>query len=119
MKEIERQNLDKEVLARDPRSDGRFFYGVTTTGIYCRPVCPAKPQLPNIRFYKSKAEAEKAGFRPCLRCRPDLSPSSPQWRGTAAVMSRALHLLEQESFDGGLAALAEKLGMSDRHLRRL
>lgn len=108
------------MISRDPRYDGRFYVGVNTTGIYCRPICPAKPKLKNIAFYKSKAEAENAGFRPCLRCRPDLSPLSPQWKGTAAIMNRALALVEKGNLEGeDLAKVAEHLGMTDRHLRRL
>lgn len=114
MNTAEKLKLYKSVLARDPRFDGRFFIGVKTTGIYCRPICPAKPKFENVEFYRSKAEAEHAGFRPCLRCKPDLSPLSPQWRGTAAVMGRALSLIES-----GEEHIADKLGMSDRHLRRL
>jgi AraC family transcriptional regulator, regulatory protein of adaptative response / DNA-3-methyladenine glycosylase II len=105
---------------RDPRHDGRFYVGVTTTGIYCRPTCPARPKQENIRFFRSKAEAEKAGFRPCLRCRPDLSPTSIQWQGTAAVIARAFGMINRGEADGcKLSGLAERLGMTDRHLRRL
>ena len=114
MSKAEKLKLYKSVLARDPRFDGRFFIGVKTTGIYCRPICPAKPKFENVEFFKSKAEAEHAGYRPCLRCKPDLSPLSPQWRGTAAVMGRALNLIES-----GEENIADKLGMSERHLRRL
>lgn len=114
MNKEERLKLYKSILSRDPRNDGRFFVGVKTTGIYCRPICPARPKLENVEFFKSKAEAESAGFRPCLRCKPDLSPLSPQWRGTAAVMGRALNLIES-----GEDKIADKLGMTDRHLRRL
>ncbi len=112
--------LYKIVRARDKRYDGRFFCGVTTTGIYCRPICPAKPKLENIRFYRSSTEAEKAGFRPCLRCRPDHAPSSALWTGTAATVGRALSLIARgEADDRSIEQLAEKLGVSDRHLRRL
>lgn len=105
---------------RDPRHDGRFYVGVTTTGIYCRPTCPARPKKENIRFFRSKAEAENAGFRPCLRCRPDLSPTSIQWQGTAAVIARAFGMINRGEADGSkLSDLAERLGMTDRHLRRL
>lgn len=112
--------LYKAVLARDPRYDGRFFTGVITTGIYCRPICPARPKFENIKFFRSKAEAEAEGFRPCLRCRPDLSPLSPQWSGTAAIMKRALNLIDDLSAEeNDLKSIADKLGMTDRHLRRL
>ncbi|RYZ91211.1 MAG: DNA-3-methyladenine glycosylase 2 family protein [Proteobacteria bacterium] len=115
-----KKNLYKSMISRDPRNDGRFYVGVKTTGIYCRPICPAKPKFENVEFYKSKAEAENAGFRPCLRCRPDVSPLSVRWQGTAAVMSRALKILEEVDEAGGeLNQVAERLGMTDRHLRRL
>lgn len=108
--------LHKAFLARDKRYDGRFYVGVRTTGIYCRPTCPARPLLKNVKFYRSPAEAESEGFRACLRCRPDISPSAPLFQGTAAVVGRALRLLDE-----GLrtSELAPRLGMTDRHLRRL
>lgn len=113
----DKKALYLSLLARDPRSDGRFYFGVRTTGIYCRPVCPAKPKFENVEFFRSKAEAEKAGYRPCLRCRPDISHSAVRYQGTAAVVSRALRLLEEADQEGeNLDYLAEKLGMSDRHL---
>ncbi len=112
--------LYKIVRARDRRYDGRFYFGVRTTGIYCRPICPARPKLENITFYRSSAEAEKAGFRACLRCRPDLAPYSVQWNGTAAVVGRALMMISRgEADDVSLSLLADKLGVSDRHFRRL
>src|SRR4051812_24586412 len=91
--------LYKLVCARDKRYDGRFYCGVRTTGIYCRPICPARPKIENIDFYRSAAEAEKAGFRACLRCRPDVAPSSVQWGGTAAVVGRALTLISRGEAD--------------------
>jgi len=112
--------LYQALSSRDPRYDGRFYVGVTTTGIYCRPICPARPKKENVRFFRSKAEAEKAGFRPCLRCRPDLSPTSIQWRGTEAVVARAFGMINRGDADGSsLSDLAGRLGMTDRHLRRL
>lgn len=112
--------LYKALRARDKRFDGRFYVGVRTTGIYCRPVCPARPLRKNVQFYKSAAEAEGAGFRACLRCRPDLSPASPLFQGTAAVVGRALRLIaEGGADDASLRSLADKLGITDRHLRRL
>ncbi|RYZ82621.1 MAG: methylphosphotriester-DNA--protein-cysteine methyltransferase family protein, partial [Proteobacteria bacterium] len=120
METQEKLRLYKSILSRDPRNDGRFYVGVKTTGIYCRPICPAKPKIENVEFFKSKAEAEKAGFRPCLRCKPDLSPLSQRWKGTAAVMGRALSLVERGDQGGEeIAVIAERLGMTDRHLRRL
>ncbi len=112
--------LYKIVCARDRRYDGRFYCGVRTTGIYCRPICPARPKLKNISFYRSSAEAEGAGFRACLRCRPDLAPNSVQWNGTAAVVGRALTMIAcGQADDISLKAFSLKLGVSDRHLRRL
>jgi AraC family transcriptional regulator, regulatory protein of adaptative response / DNA-3-methyladenine glycosylase II len=120
---MEQMNSDTLFLAlssRDPRHDGRFYFGVTTTGIYCRPICPARPKKEHLRFFKSKAEAEKAGYRPCLRCRPDLSPTSIQWQGTAAVVVRAFGMISRGDADGNrMSDLAGRLGMTDRHLRRL
>jgi len=112
--------LYKIVCARDKRYDGRFYCGVRTTGIYCRPICPARPKIENIAFYRSAAEAEKLGFRACLRCRPDLAPSSAQWNGTAAVVGRALVMISRGEADhDSLERFADRLGVSDRHLRRL
>lgn len=112
--------LYKIVCARDKRYDGRFYCGVHTTGIYCRPICPARPKIQNISFYRSSAEAENAGFRACLRCRPDLAPNSAQWNGTAAVVGRALTMISRgEADEISFEKFADKLGVSDRHLRRL
>jgi AraC family transcriptional regulator, regulatory protein of adaptative response / DNA-3-methyladenine glycosylase II len=120
MEPINTDTLYQALDSRDPRHDGRFYFGVATTGIYCRPICPVRPKKENIRFFKSKAEAEKAGYRPCLRCRPDLSPSSIQWQGTAAVITRAFGMINRGDADGSsMSNLAERLGMTDRHLRRL
>jgi AraC family transcriptional regulator, regulatory protein of adaptative response / DNA-3-methyladenine glycosylase II len=108
-------------LARDRRFDGRFFVGVLTTGIYCRPVCPARrPARRNVRFFACAAAAETAGFRPCRRCRPETAPGSPAWSGTSATLARALRLIEDGRLDrDGVPALAARLGISDRWLRRL
>ena len=115
-----REALYKIVRARDKRYDGRFFCGVKTTGIYCRPICPARPLLKNMDFFRSAAEAEGLGFRPCLRCRPDLSPTSPQWDGSGAVVNRALRLIAGDHLDhSNFPAIAARLGISERHLRRL
>ncbi|MBI3707638.1 MAG: methylphosphotriester-DNA--protein-cysteine methyltransferase family protein [Proteobacteria bacterium] len=108
-------------LARDRRFDGKFFTGVVTTRIYCRPICPVRPaKSENVRFFPSAAAAEQAGFRPCLRCRPETAPGTPAWNGSAASVSRAAKLIGQGFLDEyGIDALAAKLGMGSRHLRRL
>jgi AraC family transcriptional regulator of adaptative response / DNA-3-methyladenine glycosylase II len=112
---------DRARLARDPRFDGRFFIGVTSTGIYCRPICPAPTaKSKNIRYYPSAAAAAEAGFRPCLRCRPEASPGTPAWLGASSSVSRALKLIGESALDdGGVDDLAERLGIGSRHLRRL
>jgi AraC family transcriptional regulator of adaptative response / DNA-3-methyladenine glycosylase II len=108
-------------LARDPRFDGRFFIGVLSTGIYCRPICPAPTvRRSNVRYFPSAAGAVQAGFRPCLRCRPETAPGTPAWNGTAATVSRALRLIGQGALDdGGVEDLSGRLGVSARHLHRL
>jgi len=112
----------RALKTRDPALDGRIFVGVTSTGIYCRPICPARtPKPENIRFYPSAAAAQEAGFRPCLRCRPEISPDAAAWRGTENTVSRALSLIGEGLLDGeaGVAALADRLGVGERQLRRL
>lgn len=108
-------------VTRDPRFDGRIFAGVRTTGIYCRPICPARtPKPENMTFYPSAAAAQEAGFRPCLRCRPEASPDLGAWRGTSNTVSRALALIEAGALDSGdVDALALRLGVGERQLRRL
>ena len=113
---------DRARIARDPRFDGRFFTGVLTTRIYCRPTCPVKPaKSRNVIFFPTAAAAEGAGFRPCLRCRPETAPGTPAWYGAAATVSRALRLIERGFLDDGKTVedLADTLGMTARHLRRL
>lgn len=107
--------------ARDPAFDGRFFVGVTTTGIYCRPVCRARmPRRENVRFYPSAAAAETAGYRPCLRCRPETAPFCPAWKGSRTTVERALRLIEDGMLDReGVDSLATRLGVGARHLGRL
>ncbi len=106
--------------ARDPRFDGKFFVGVKTTGIYCRPICPAKPKRENTEFFASSHQAEAAGYRPCLRCRPESAPQSPAWIGKSATVQRALKVLNSsETIDFHEDTFAEKFGVSARHLRRL
>lgn len=109
--------------ARDERFDGRLFVGVTSTGIYCRPVCPARPaKFEHCRFYPSAAAAQEAGFRPCLRCRPETAPEAGTWHGTSNTVSRGLALIAEGGLDGDDASvdlLAERLGVGGRQLRRL
>lgn len=107
--------------SRDARFDGRFFTAVLTTGIYCRPVCPARPpKRENVRFFACAAAAEEAGFRACRRCRPETAPGTPAWAGSSATVARALRLIEDGAADqAGLDELASRLGVTDRHLRRL
>ena len=120
--DLNRQACYRALRARDPRFDGRFFVAVRTTGIYCRPICPARtPKLRNIVFYATAAGAQEAGFRPCLRCRPESSPDLAAWRGTSNTVSRALALITDGALDGddGVEAMAERLGIGERQLRRL
>src|SRR5437763_1811400 len=109
------------VLSRDRRFDGRFFAGVVTTGVYCRPICPVKPAKPqNVRWFACAAAAEAAGFRPCRRCRPETAPGTPAWTGTSAVVSRALRLIAAGALDdGAMEGFASRLGVGTRQLRRL
>src|SRR5712672_2629877 len=115
---------DRARLARDPVYDGRFYTGVHSTGIYCRPVCPVRPaRSGNVSFFPSAAAAEAAGFRPCLRCRPETAPFCSAWIGSRATVERALRLIVE---DGALDAegvtverLAERLGVGARQLTRL
>jgi len=115
-----RHLLYQALLNRDTRYDGQLFFGVTSTEIYCRPVCPArKPKPENVLYFSDANTAQMAGFRACKRCRPETRPGSPAWLGTGATLSRALRLLAQGDGPSSLAELAEKLGVSDRHLRRI
>ncbi|MCU0881631.1 MAG: helix-turn-helix domain-containing protein [Hyphomonadaceae bacterium] len=109
------------LTARDRRHDGRFFVGVRTTGIYCRPVCPARtPKRENITFYPSAAAAQSAGLRPCLRCRPETAPGTPAWAGTGAAVRRAMRLIDEGALDhGSVDMLAGRLGLGARQLGRL
>jgi AraC family transcriptional regulator of adaptative response / DNA-3-methyladenine glycosylase II len=111
----------RAVQSRDSRFDGWFFTGVTSTGIYCRPSCPAiTPKSENVRFYPTAAAAQQAGFRACLRCRPDASPGSPEWLGRADVAARALRLILDGTVDReGVSGLARRLGYSERQLHRV
>jgi AraC family transcriptional regulator of adaptative response / DNA-3-methyladenine glycosylase II len=121
----------RAVVARDARFDGRFFTGVVSTGIYCRPVCPARtPKRENVVFHRTAAAAEAANLRACLRCRPETAPDfagwrgetarGGAWRGTSNTVSRALALIEAGALDtGDTEALAGRLGLGERQLRRL
>ena len=119
--ELEPDICWRAMRSRDRRFDGRFFVAAVTTGIYCRPICPvpfAKPN--NIALYSCAAAAEAAGFRPCRRCHPEISPGTPAWLGTSAVVSRALRLIWDGALDGGsVDELAERVGIGSRQLRRL
>jgi AraC family transcriptional regulator of adaptative response / DNA-3-methyladenine glycosylase II len=123
MELLDRRTYYRAFETRDARFDGRVFVGVTSTGIYCRPICPARtPKFDNCRFFASAAAAQEAGFRPCLRCRPEIAPDLAFWRGTANTVSRALALIADGALDGDEAdveVLAERLGVGGRQLRRL
>ncbi len=110
----------RAICSRDSRFDGRFFTAVTSTGIYCRPICPAPtPQSRNVRFYSCAAAAEAAGFRACRRCHPEASPDSPDWNIRADMVARALRLIAEGVVDAeGVAGLARRLAVSERHLHR-
>ncbi|HZU71165.1 MAG TPA: AlkA N-terminal domain-containing protein [Acidimicrobiales bacterium] len=111
----------RAVQSRDPRFDGWFFTAVTSTGIYCRPSCPARtPGASNVRFYASAAAAQQAGFRACKRCRPDALPGSPEWDWRADVVGRAMRLIADGVVDrDGVPELARRLGYSPRQLERI
>ena len=118
--------LDREVCyaalqARDRRFDGRFYTCVASTGIFCRPICPVPPpKLENCTFLPSAAAAHAAGYRPCLRCRPEVAPGVAGWRGTANTVSRGLALIAEGALDtDDVDALGDRLGVGSRHLRRL
>jgi AraC family transcriptional regulator of adaptative response / DNA-3-methyladenine glycosylase II len=123
MELLDRTTYYRAFETHDARFDGRVFVGVTSTGIYCRPICPARvPKFANCRFFASAAAAQEAGFRPCLRCRPEIAPDLAFWRGTANTVSRALALIAEGALDGEHAdveRLAERLGVGGRQLRRL
>jgi AraC family transcriptional regulator of adaptative response / DNA-3-methyladenine glycosylase II len=118
---IEAETCEAAMKNRDPSFDGLFFVGVKTTGIYCRPVCRVRmPRRENIQFYPSAASAERAGYRPCLRCRPETAPFCPAWKGTRTTVERAIRMIENGALDkGSVEELAERLGVGARHLSRL
>ena len=113
--------LYRALRSRDPRYDGRVFVGVSTTGIFCRNVCPARtPKPEHCTFFRSAKAAASAGFRPCLRCRPASAPGSPAWIGTRSTVARAMRLIASGALDDErLSDLCERLGVGERHLRRL
>ncbi len=119
--DLDRRTCDRARRSRDPRFDGQFFICVTTTGIYCRPICPSRTSKDeHVRYVATAVAAQAAGFRPCLRCRPEASPGTPAWRGTSSIVSRALRLISEGALDqDGVDALAERLGVTARHLGRL
>ncbi|MBY7823890.1 helix-turn-helix domain-containing protein [Vibrio fluvialis] len=115
------QECQRARLSRDPRFDGRFYVAVKTTGIFCRPICPANlPKEENVEYFLNQAQALQAGYRPCLRCRPDSAPSSWAWKGVETTFLRAMKLIDNGELQGQrLSELAERLGISDRYLRQL
>ena len=108
-------------VSRNRVYDGRFFTAVRTTGVYCRPVCPVRPARGcNVEFFPSAAAAEVAGYRPCLRCRPETAPFSPAWRGSRTTVDRAMRLIRRGAIDeGSVEEVAARLGVGARHLSRL
>jgi len=118
---LDARALDRARISRDPRFDGKFFIAVTTTGIYCRPICPVRsPKRANVRYYATAAAAAAAGYRPCLRCRPEAAPGTPAWLGTSAVVRRALRLIGEGGLDqASVDELSTRVGIGPRHLHRL
>jgi AraC family transcriptional regulator of adaptative response / DNA-3-methyladenine glycosylase II len=123
MELLDHRTCYRALQSRDARFDGHVFVACISTGIYCRPICPARtPMFKNCRFFASAAAAQEAGFRPCLRCRPEIAPDLAFWRGTANTVSRALALIADGALDGehsDVEALAGRLGIGGRQLRRL
>jgi AraC family transcriptional regulator of adaptative response / DNA-3-methyladenine glycosylase II len=111
----------RAIRQRDARFDGKFFTAVKTTGIYCRPICPARTPLEkNVLFFPTAAAAQEAGFRPCLRCRPEAAPDLGAWNGSSGIVARALAMIEMGALDrAGVGALAGRFGIGERQLRRL
>ena len=118
---LDRETCRRARKTRDPRFDGRFFIGVRTTKIFCRPICPApSPREENVEYYPSAAAASAAGLRPCLRCRPECAPGTPAWNGSSTTVARALREIAEGALDeAGVEQLAGRMGVGDRHLRRL
>jgi AraC family transcriptional regulator, regulatory protein of adaptative response / methylated-DNA-[protein]-cysteine methyltransferase len=118
---VDRERCDRARLARDAKFDGLFFTCVKTTSIYCRPICPsAHARADNVFFVPSAAAAERLGYRPCLRCRPETAPGSAAWRGTGTTVTRGMRLIDEGFLDRhSVEELADNLGMGARHLSRL
>jgi AraC family transcriptional regulator, regulatory protein of adaptative response / DNA-3-methyladenine glycosylase II len=118
---LDSRALDRARISRDARFDGKFFIAVTSTGIYCRPICPVRsPSRKNVRYYPTAAAAAAAGYRPCLRCRPEAAPGTPAWLGSSAVVHRAIRLIEEGILDkNSVDDLADRLGIGPRQLHRL
>jgi AraC family transcriptional regulator, regulatory protein of adaptative response / DNA-3-methyladenine glycosylase II len=118
---FDRRTCSQARLTRDARFDGRFFIGVRSTHIYCRPICPVRAaKEENITYFPTAAAASEAGYRPCMRCRPESSPGTPAWSGTSATVGRALRLISEGGVeDDGIEKLAARLGIGSRQLRRL
>ena len=119
---LDDQNIAGNRIALQARFDGRFFTAVKSTGIYCRPICPARtPKFENCVYFLSAAAAQEAGFRPCLRCRPEISPEFAFWQGTSNTVKRALALIGEGAMDSeaSVEELADRLGVGERQLRRL
>ena len=125
IRSVTRENhtrLYRALTARDPRFDGIFFVGVTSTGIYCRPICPAKtPKRANCRFFNSPQAAEQEGFRPCLRCRPELAPGSAPVDDSERIAHLMVQRIEEGAMDddAGLEAIADQFELSSRQIRRI
>jgi AraC family transcriptional regulator, regulatory protein of adaptative response / methylated-DNA-[protein]-cysteine methyltransferase len=118
---LDHAECERARIARDRRYDGRFFTAARTTRIYCRPVCPVHPaKAENVEFYPTAAAAEAAGFRPCLRCRPETAPFSPAWQGSRTTVHRAVRLIKEGALNSSsVDDLANRLGVGTRHLDRL
>jgi len=118
---LTRAPLHRARVSKDARFDGKFFIAVITTGVYCRPICPApRCKKSNVRYYATAAAAAGAGYRPCRRCRPEVAPGSPAWLGPSAVVRRALRLIQEGALDEGTVdELALRVGIGSRHLDRL
>src|SRR5256885_7228428 len=121
MMDMDRTACYRAISTRDARFDGRLFVGVKTTGIYCRPICPARtPKFENVSFHASAAAAQEAGFRPCLRCRPEISPELAFWRGTSNTVSRALALIEAGGLgEDDIQGVSERAWGGAREIGRL